>query len=137
MATQILQSGIERVEVGEAWYELRRAIGWYALDASSELSAVKMTLPVHIASRMGSLADLDPDTPVGLEIRTHERTLARLADRIAGWNYDQPVNEGNIKRLPPAHVNVLLSHIDRLEEAERGALADLEAGAPFERPSAG
>jgi hypothetical protein len=83
MTTQILKSGVERIEIGGAWYDLRRAVGWYQLEATSELAAIKMTLPVRIANRMSNLDDLDPDTPVGLEIRQHERTLARLSDRIA------------------------------------------------------
>jgi hypothetical protein len=131
MTTQILKSGVERIEIGGAWYDLRRAVGWYQLEATSELAAIKMTLPVRIANRMSNLDDLDPDTPVGLEIRQHERTLARLSDRIAGWSYDQPINEGNIKRLPPAHVGQLVAEIETLEDAERGALEELADGAPF------
>ena len=131
MPTQILKAGIERIEIGATWYDLRTSVGWYQLDATSELSAIKLALPVSVAKRMSDLADLDPETPVGLEIRQHERTLARLSDRIARWSYDQPVNEGNIKHLPPAHVERLLDAIERLEKAEREALGELGEGAPF------
>ena len=130
--------GVVRIDVDGAWYELRRCLGWFALEETGLAANIKISLPASVAEQMQEgrgLADLDPETPVGIAMPGPELTLKRLQARISAWSHDQTLRPENIKQLPPAHVRAILAKVDELEEAENGEVEALEHGAPFESGS--
>lgn len=132
-------TGVTRITIGDAWYELRRFLGWYALEATSEAANIGITLPGGVVSSLaeaGGLAGLPPDTEIGLKLPGPEVTLRRLQNRICAWSHDVKLSEENIKHLSPVHVKAILAEIEKLEAAERGELEALEPDAPFVPASA-
>ena len=130
--SRILSNGTTRIEVNGAWYELREEVGWYRLEATSNLSAIRLGLPVGIARNLSNIADLDPETPVNIEFINHERDLQRLTDRLCGWSHKAAIRPANIQKLSPATVTSLLSAIDELERAEVEGVNQLKEETPFD-----
>ncbi len=117
----LIGNGVERVEIGPDWYELKRELGWYAYQCVEEQRKT-MIIPIRAGQ-------MPMDGRV--EVRYHEADLnaARLAARLLRWSHDEPIGEQTIQLLPLAHAQVLLARITQLEQAEQTLGLDPEGKA--------
>ncbi len=118
----LIGDGIERVEIGADWYELKRELGWYEYQRVEEQRRT-MIVPLH-AGRMVMEGPL--------EVHYHEADLnsARLVARLQSWSHPEALNEETIRRLSVSHARVLLARIAELEKAEQQLELDAEGKAP-------
>ena len=104
---------VVRVTIGEAWYDLRAQIGWYAQRQVDDARYV-----VRVDGRV--------------EIAKADRDLTRLRVRLLAWSLAGPISEDEIKRLVPAHAKTLIQRVEALEVAESqlGVLAEETKNSP-------
>lgn len=96
------------VPVENDTYTLRRFLGFYEA-ARMEQSTFTFRFPKGWSGESTDAVEAIPNHA--------ERKLARLRAYLAGWSHAEPINDDNLKRLPPAHADKLLEEIAALEKA--------------------
>lgn len=100
---------IVEIEIDEDTYSLRKFLGFYE-QAQMGQSAFTFRFPSDWDGQSTEKVEAVPNTA--------GRKLAKLRAYLVGWSHAEPLNDENIKRLPPNHANRLLDEIKALEEAD-------------------
>lgn len=96
------------VHIEDDSYTLRRFLGFYEA-AQMDQSAFTFRFPKGWSGENTDAVEAIPNYA--------ERKLARLRAYLADWSHTEPINDDNLKRLPPAHAEKLLEEIAALEKA--------------------
>lgn len=119
--------GVVRVEIDEAWYELRRYLGWYDRKRLSQLNVATMLIlrgRVPVGEALVAITDAGR-VPVAFGNMVDVDLQTMLA-YLSAWSHRDdngqslPITETTVKRLSDNHAQRLLKEINTLEAAQYG-----------------